>query len=538
MQSNEMKKEIRKKLRERRDAIPAEQARVWNAAIVERIAVSKAFQNADLVLLYAPIGSEIDLLPLIPLAWERGIEVAFPVCDTEACTLSFRILERGAELERGAYGIMTPPTDARVATLTERTLCILPGLAFTPKGERIGYGKGYYDRFLADFAGTSVGAVYECMLCKRLPTEAHDLPVSTVFTERGEIRCHIPERKIEEMHSTSQALVERIRTWGRTRMLRRKPSAGAEEANTRPVRALHLPIALVLCVFLLLVVARVVDTVFLTRDSELLGVILLQILVFVVPAVGYSALRGERFFERIRISMPRVEHLWFCACALAVMIFGSLTTSILTGGMESLTGGFVLYNTFTAQTDGSFFGIAALVLSYAIVPAFCEELVFRAYLCAECEHLGVGVAVVVSAVLFAMLHFSFPLFLTYFFLGAILAIVLYVTRSFFAVLALHVLYNLFCLFGQPYLTAFYLTAGSNDIFIFCVVVLFLLFAAFAAGEARKIYHVYARKNLSSAYTEPRTLRSYPKTLLRAVATPFALACVAVWILMSLSSLHI
>lgn len=538
MQTNEIKREIRKRLRERRDAISAEQAREWNDAIVARIAASEAFQCADTVLLYAPTGSEIDLMPLTLLAWERGIDVAFPVCDTEACTLSFRVLERGAELERGAYGIMTPPPDAREATVTARTLCILPGLAFTPSGARIGYGKGYYDRFLEHFSGVAIGAVYEYMLCKKLPTEAHDRPVSAVFTERGEIRCHALERKPDEEKNASQALVERIRAWGRTRTLRKRPIAKQTEAEDRPVRALHFPIALALCVFLLLVAARVVDTVFLTRDSEALGVILLQVLVFVVPAVGYSALRGERFFERIRLSMPRLEHLWFCVCALAVMIFGSLATSILTGGMESLTGGFVLYNTFTAQSDGSFLGVAAVVLTYAIVPAFCEELVFRDYLCAECEHLGVGISVAVSAILFAMLHFSFPLFLTYFFLGAILAVVLYVTRSFFAVLALHVLYNLFCLFGQPYLTAFYLTAGSNDIFIFCVVVLFLLFAAFAAGEARKIYHVYAKRNLSSAYTEPRTLRSYPKTLMRAVATPFFVACVIVWILMSLSSLHI
>ncbi len=541
MQTNELKQELRKKLRARRNAIPAEQARTWSAAIVERIAASTAFQNADLLLLYAPIGSELDLLPLIPLAKARGIEVAFPVSHPDTCTLTFRILEDGAALVNGAYGIAEPDVNAREAIPTERTLCILPGLAFTPSGARIGYGKGYYDRFLQTFAGITAGAVYEKMLCKELPTEPHDLPVSLLFTERGMIRCHTRRAPQAPKNETALTAVgEKLRTWRSAHLPHRakheeqeKPSAALPKA-----RAMHLPPALVLVTFLLLLLSRWIDTAFLNRDNEAVGVILLQILVFVIPAVGYSALRGEKFSSRIRIAPFRLEHLWFCACALAVMVFGSLLTSILTGGMESLTGGFVLYNTFTAQADGSLADIAALILSYAIVPAFCEELVFRAYLCAEYEHLGVGIAVTVSALFFAMLHFSFPLFLTYLFLGAVLGIVLYVTRSFFATLALHILYNLFCLFGQPYLTAFYLNAGSNDIFIFCIVTLCLLFAAFAAGEARKIYHLYARRNLSSDYTVPRPLKSYPKAFFRAVASPLSIICLIVWIVMSVINMNL
>ena len=135
-----------------------------------------------------------------------------------------------------------------------------------------------------------------------------------------------------------------------------------------------------------------------------------------------------------------------------------------------------------------------------------------------------------------MLHFSLPLLLTYLFLGALLAAAMYATRSLLAVVLLHAGYNIFCLFGQPYLSAFYLYAGSNDIFLFFLITLFLLFSAFAAGEARKIYHIYAISNRSSDYTSPRPLKALPRTLWLSLKTPAAALCLAVWLVMSLVDL--
>lgn len=145
-------------------------------------------------------------------------------------------------------------------------------------------------------------------------------------------------------------------------------------------------------------------------------------------------------------------------------------------------------------------------------------------------------AILASALLFAMLHFSFAHFLTYFFLGILLACAMYTTRSFLAPILLHICYNVFCLFGQPYLSAFYVNAGSNEIFIFCVVVLFLLFAAFATGEARKIYHVHAKKNISSDYTTALPIKQLPATLLGSMLSPVAAACLIVWLITSIVNL--
>jgi membrane protease YdiL (CAAX protease family) len=258
-------------------------------------------------------------------------------------------------------------------------------------------------------------------------------------------------------------------------------------------------------------------------------VILLQLMIFAIPAVVYAKLRGDRFVSRIRLTLPRTDQLWFAFCMLIVMITGALLCEILTGGIASLTGNFKLYNTFVARLNGGGWSTLYVVLAYGILPAFCEELIFRAFLCAEYERYGVAISVTVSALFFSMLHLSFALFPAYLLVGALLGCAMYTTRSFYTAFLLHALYNLFCLFGQPYLSAFYVHAGSNDIFIFCVVTLFLLFSAFAAGEARKQYHLYARANADASYTAYLPVRELPLQLWRALRSPACAVVAVIWL---------
>ncbi|MBO5294417.1 MAG: 5-formyltetrahydrofolate cyclo-ligase [Clostridia bacterium] len=563
----EEKKRLRAVLKERRSSLTAEQKKEWDRAIVERIAASEQYRRANVILLYAPMSGEIDLLPLVRLARRDGKAVAFPRCDTETCTLRFHLLEAGTRLERGAYGIAEPPEAAPLCKTDENTLCILPAPTFDPTGARLGYGKGYYDRFLESFSGITVGAVYQMMMIKRVPTEAHDKRVLTVFTERGRIRCDEMAKKAlsETQNETKETVSDEKKQPSEMISLKRRFSdllgqwkgkmqhqpqtaltaetgdatgkTGNESAGARrPSRAPHAPAVLVAVTFVLLLLSRLIDTTLADRNNEYVIVILLQLLIFLVPAVVYGYLRGEAFSSRMRIRAPKLKHLWLTACVLVVMISGGLLFGILTGGVSSLTGNFTLYDIFVARSNGTAAQTLYVVLAYGVLPAFCEEMIYRAILCCEYERFGVGVSIAVSAVFFAMLHFSFPLFLSYLLLGAILAGAMYTTRSFVTVFLLHLGYNLFCLFGQPYLSAFYINAGSNEIFIFCLVVLFLLFSAFAVGEARKIYHVYARENADSSYTVSVPVKQLPKSLVSAVLSPACAVCAVIWLVMSIINL--
>ncbi len=536
------KQEFRAALKEKRNALPKEQKKEADRAITERIAASAIFSDASAVLLYAPIGSEPNLLPLVRRCRELGKTVAFPRCNTEDKTLQFYILTPDARLEKGAYGIPEPPADAPLLAPDERTLCIVPALSFDPQGNRIGYGAGYYDRFLSTFSGVTAGAAYETMLSTSLPVEEHDRPVSFVFTERGTIACekHQEREKADRQAKNSSdkptpwaALRNRFTSLVKRLGSQRSMVPATGETAPKRVSALHAPPILAAVCYLLLLLSRPIDTLLTDRGNQYAIVILLQVLIFLIPAILYVKLRSGSLVRRMRLQLPRLRHTWFLFCMLIVMITGGLLTEIATGGIASLTGSFTLYDTFVASSSGSVTDILALVLAYGILPAFCEELIFRAILCTEYESYGAAVAIGASALLFACLHFSMAQFPTYLLLGALLACVMYATRSFFAVFFLHLFYNLFCLFGQPFLSAFYVNAGSNELFLFCLGTVLLLFAAFAAGEARKIYHVYARKNLDSSHTPALPLAQLPRTFLFALLSPATAACLLIWLLASI-----
>ena len=532
------KQELRAECKRRRAAIPADGKAKLDELIRRRIVETEVFQRAETVLIYAPVKGEIDLLPLVAICRRMGKEVGFPI-SLEDGRLAFRSPEAGEALVTGAFGIPEPPSTAKPSTLNEKTLCILPGLSFDVKGNRLGYGKGFYDRFLADFPGTTLGAVYEKLMSPSVPTEPHDRAADLVVHERGVL--YVTSEKQGD-HGLSKikgklgkALYNKLSPVRDLihRQLHPQASAPSEAKTVRPCAAAPI---LALTTFLLLILSRFIDGSLTRRDGEYIAVILLQIFIFVLPAILYIQLRGEKFPERIRIRPIHPEHLWFCLCMLAVMITSSLLISILTGGIASLNGNFTLYNTFVARMNGDTWEIVYILLAYAVLPAFCEELVYRSILCAEYEGMGTGVSITVSALLFAMLHFSFPLFPNYLVLGILLACTMYATRSALAPMLLHLLYNVFCLFGQPYLSAFYVNAGSSEIFLFCLITLLLLFAAFATGEARKIYHLYAKANLSSDYTVSVRPADYPKRILAALKTPTAIPMVLVFLTMAILDL--
>ena len=530
------KQELRAYLKERRAAIlPEEKARL-DRSLVEQISAMSVFRNAGTVLLYAPHGSEPDLIPLVRVARGLGLRVAFPRCDLQTNTMQFFVLEPTARLIRGAYGIFEPPADAPLCETDEKTLCILPGLSFAPDGSRLGYGKGYYDRFLADFRGVTLGAVYSALVAKSLPTEPHDIPAQLLVTERGVMHCGGGQSSNGASAASQSQAAFRSFLEQCLRPLRRAFSRQRVKEGTAKAYALHAPAILVASIFVLLVISRLLEPLLATRSNEYVAAILMQLIVFGAPTAVYFKLRGRALKGRLRLRVPPPRQLWFTFCMLIIMIMGGLLCGILTGGVSSLTGNFTLYSTFIARMGGSAWQTACAIIAYGVLPAVCEETVFRAILSAEYERFGSGVAIAAGSFYFALLHFSLPLLLSYLFLGVILACALYATRSVLVAVALHLCYNLFCLLGQPYLSAFYVNAGSNEIFVFCLLVMFLLFAAFAAGEGRKIYHRYAKAGLETGYARVLSPKTIPRHLLRALLSPATAVCVGIWLTMAIVDL--
>lgn len=160
----------------------------YSKSLCDGIAMLKDYEDADILLLYFPTRSEPDLTVLAEIAWRDGKQVAFPISRTDSLTLDFRIVSSLDEMSSGAYEIPEPSESAPRATITERTLCVVPALAVDRDGYRLGYGKGYYDRFLSSFVGRSLVAIHSSLVCERLPRNDTDIPLGTIITETGAIR--------------------------------------------------------------------------------------------------------------------------------------------------------------------------------------------------------------------------------------------------------------------------------------------------------------------------------------------------------------
>ncbi|MDR2753745.1 MAG: 5-formyltetrahydrofolate cyclo-ligase [Oscillospiraceae bacterium] len=176
------KKELRKALLARRRAMPPEKKRAQDAALCGRIAAHPWFLQADCVQGFVPIGGEPDILPVLRLALQMGKTLGLPRCKPAESAMTFYFVDSFDALRPGAHNIPEPPRDALLCTPGPQTLCLVPGLAFDPTGVRLGYGKGYYDRFLPGFPGRTMGVCHADFLLQALPKDANDMPVQMVLT--------------------------------------------------------------------------------------------------------------------------------------------------------------------------------------------------------------------------------------------------------------------------------------------------------------------------------------------------------------------
>ncbi len=192
MTIHEEKLALREKYRnERKNADPARIAAA-SEAICRRILTLACYRYATSVLLYAAMPGELDLSLLARKAEEDGKAVAYPRSGKDG-ELRFYLVKNGEVPETGLYGIREPAADAPAWESDGKpSLCVVPGLVFDRAGMRIGYGGGYFDRFLSSYHGTTVGAALSELVVPRLPRGRYDLPVDVIVTEK-EVR--IPREK-------------------------------------------------------------------------------------------------------------------------------------------------------------------------------------------------------------------------------------------------------------------------------------------------------------------------------------------------------
>ena len=188
----ERKVVLREIYRERRTALSAEQVAAGSRAVLQRVLELEEYVRARLVHTYVSSkDNEVDSCELIRLSAAGGKGVVIPVVHKGSRLLRHARIAGLEQLELSSWGLYRPPADHRdwIEDLEEIDLVIVPGIAFDAQGRRVGFGGGFYDRFLSRVQAVKIGLTYDCLLVDEVPVEPHDVAMDIVVTEGAVYRC-------------------------------------------------------------------------------------------------------------------------------------------------------------------------------------------------------------------------------------------------------------------------------------------------------------------------------------------------------------
>ena len=174
------KQELRKEVRRKKQSCPKEQLEKWSQAVCHLLEQTEEFQNAETVLLYYALPDEVDTTPLIR-KYAGCKQILLPVVCGDDLVVRRYQNEQTLSVEN-PLGIPEPEGEDINLSKTNIDLVVVPGMAFTANGCRLGRGKGYYDRLLPRIpAAYKLGLCFPFQLLDQIPAEAHDIPMDEVL---------------------------------------------------------------------------------------------------------------------------------------------------------------------------------------------------------------------------------------------------------------------------------------------------------------------------------------------------------------------
>ena len=179
-----MKGKLRKELLAIRKRVPEANRKEWSKEICRRISCTLPYQRSATVLLYWPYASEVDVTALFEAARREKKRLYLPriLPDFEMEAAEF---PDGCEMKENSFGILEPK-DTDIIPEDQLDVVVVPGVGFHANRHRIGYGAGYYDRFLRRTKAFQIGAAFECQITRTIFHEPHDWPLDLIVTEKGE----------------------------------------------------------------------------------------------------------------------------------------------------------------------------------------------------------------------------------------------------------------------------------------------------------------------------------------------------------------
>ena len=179
-----MKAELRKKILQEMKALSQEQKQAMDRALTERFLQHPFYQEAKVIATYLSFPHEFQTQELIKRMLKDGKKVLIPKTYPKG-RMEFVVYDP-KQLAKTSFGLLEPQGDLEVVEPSQIDLIHVPGLAFTTEGYRIGYGGGYYDRYLEHFTGHTLSTVYPCQI-QEFNFENHDIPVQEVLIYEGNL---------------------------------------------------------------------------------------------------------------------------------------------------------------------------------------------------------------------------------------------------------------------------------------------------------------------------------------------------------------
>ncbi len=183
---------LRKKILRERAQIPISTRENYSERINKLIKSTSYYKNSNTIMPFVSFNHEVDTHKFIKDAMAEGKRIVVPVSIHSTRELIPSELRDFDELEIGYYNILTPKEEfIRPVPKEEIDLILVPGIVFDSHGFRVGYGGGYYDRFLSDIEKTvpKIGIAFSMQIVEQVPRESFDIPVDMIITEKGSMPC-------------------------------------------------------------------------------------------------------------------------------------------------------------------------------------------------------------------------------------------------------------------------------------------------------------------------------------------------------------
>lgn len=181
------KQKLRRVMRERRRSIPVDQAGIWSSQIAEHFCSWPNYLQCDTVMFYLAMPEEAQTDLLIMDAFKKGKRVCVPLLGEKYGEMSAAEITSFDDLIMGKYNLKMPDSQKVKIILPDSIdLVVVPAVAFDQRGNRLGMGAGYYDRFLLMTQNAvCLGLAWGCQLVDKIPSEAHDVQMQYLLTESG-----------------------------------------------------------------------------------------------------------------------------------------------------------------------------------------------------------------------------------------------------------------------------------------------------------------------------------------------------------------